>query len=164
MKKAAAGTHLITLSGIWESKLGKALLSSFEPGNILCITFGAECKLLIVKPLRKSMGGFRTLSTEKVMYFSTIDEQRGVDLVKLADGHSKEITQHELEDSAGDLSPGGSFIGCAGRCGGCSLHAASACGCAASPARINPAACFPYLERDARCSGTKKDRRGRAGG
>jgi hypothetical protein len=163
MKKAAAGTHLITLSGIWESKLGKALLSSFEPGNILCITFGAECKLLIVKPLRKSMGGFRTLSTEKVMYFSTIDEQRGVDLVKLADGHSKEITQHELEDSAGDLSPGWSFIGCAGLCGGSSLHAASTCGCAASPTRFNPVAGFSCFECNAGDADGQEDRRGRKG-
>jgi len=54
---------------------------------------------------------------KNTVYFSPIAGQRGIDLVKWGDGYSKEITQHELEDSARDLSPGWSFIGCTGRCG-----------------------------------------------
>ena len=102
VKKAAARTHLITLFELWESKLRKAQLSASAPVHAVCITFGAKRKLLIAKLFPKWVGGSQALSTRNVMYLSTIDEQRGIDLVKSPDGHSKEITQHELEDSAGD--------------------------------------------------------------
>lgn len=80
--------------------------------------------------------------------------QTGISLVLSADGHSKEITQHNLEIPAWNLSPCGSFIGCAGRCGDNTLHRASAGRCAASQTRFNRAF---NSKRDSNCTSTKEE-------
>lgn len=82
----------------------------------------------------------------------------GNDLVKLVDGSSKEITQHKLEESVGDLDPGGSFIDCAGSCGGYNFHTGCAGRCAASQTRLNRATAFPHPEHDTSDAGSTKAR------
>ena len=89
---------------------------------------------------RKLLGkahGICVIVQKYPVYFSPMVAGNSIYLVKLADGHKARDKQHEIQNVAADMAAGGSFLGCAGRCGGNADHADRAGGYAASAADCN---------------------------